>query len=78
MDMVKSSTGFNEENGVQAKAELKDTEFTEVRDHITSSLGKPVQKKRPAQKEPESAEKKRRREASTSRTTCIRKCKALV
>jgi hypothetical protein len=77
--MVKNSTGRNEESGVQAATELKDGEYSEVKDHIANSLGKAVSKKRPiVTKEPESEEKKRRREAMSSRNTAMRKCKALI
>ena len=65
--------------GVQAATELKDSEYSEVKDHIANSLGKAVSKKRPTTtKEPESEEKKRRRDAMSSRNTAMRKCKALI
>jgi hypothetical protein len=61
MAMVRSSTGFKDEAGADASTDLKDSEFNEVKDHITSNLGKPVAKKRLAPKEHESQEKKRKR-----------------
>jgi hypothetical protein len=78
MAMVRTSTGSKDENGVQADSDLQGGEFTEVKDHIVNSLGKPVQKKRPAVKEPESAEKKQRREVISMKSIAMRKCKALI
>ena len=78
MAMVRSSTSFKDEAGVQAITDLKDSELTEVKDHITSNLGKQVAKKQVAPKEPESQEKKRGREATSARNVALRKCKQLV
>jgi len=78
MNMVRTSTGTIEENGVEANSELKDTEYTEVKDHMASSLGKPVTKRKLPAKEPESAEKRRRREVQTQKSISMRKCKTLV
>ena len=77
---VKRSAGIKEENGVEAMSELKESEYVEVKEHMSSSLasGKVLQKKRAPTKEPESEEKKRRRDASTQRATSLRKCKSLI
>ena len=78
MSSVKKRTGHRADNGVSATSDLKDGEYQEVKDHISNSLGKWVQKKRPGTPQPESEDKKRRREANSQRANSMRKCKALI
>lgn len=75
---VMRSTGFMDEGGVEGHTELKDTEFSEVKDNIIASFGKGAQKRRIVAKEPESDEKRRRKEVQSQRNTSSRKVKSLI
>ena len=77
-EILKVTTGFKEEAGVEATVELKEDEFAEVKEHIGNNMGKGVVKKKAAQKEPESEEKKKRRELLTAKNTTVRKMKILI
>ncbi len=77
-ETLKRKTGFMEEAGVEAQSDLKSEEYTEVKEHIILSMGKSAAKKRPATREPESAERKRRRELSSNKNAFARKLKILI
>ena len=40
MSMARQSTGVTEEAGASVSSELKENEYTEVRDHIVNNVGK--------------------------------------
>ena len=77
-ELFRKKTGFRDEAGVEAQADLKPDEYSDIKKHMTESFGKSVVKKRPPTKEPKSEEKKRRREVSNSRGVFVRKLKSLV
>ena len=57
---------------------MKEKEYQEVTDHMSQSLRKTPNKKRPVQKEPEDPEKKRRKEAAAAKSSQMRKCKQTI
>eukprot|EP00974_Lingulodinium_polyedra_P047159 4522598-Lingulodinium_polyedra.AAC.1 len=70
---------MKETNGCVAKTDLNPEEFKEVSGHIQGAMeSTTVPKKRAIAKEPEPAEKRRRREAIASKGACCRKLKSFI
>ena len=74
-----SSSGTKQENGTKAEAELKEDEYAEVTAHLANSSAKQAKRNvAPKTAEPESAEKKAKRDASALRNSALRKNKQVV
>ena len=76
--VVRRENGLREEAGTSAKAELNDNEYEEVTKEMKQGFGKPVKRRQPKQKEPESDEQKKLKSATQLRASNIRKCKVMM